>query len=71
MSEEEKEIEDLVKHFLTGTINENVRKQLIDNLAAYGNKAIEPIHRCISDPSIQNEELKIYALDTIKRIKES
>ena len=58
-------------HFLTGTINENVRRQIIDNLAVYKENAIDPITKIISDPTLQNEKLKIYGLEKIKKIRES
>jgi hypothetical protein len=70
--EEEREIESHVDHFLNGTTNEMVRKQIIDTLVSYGTKAIEPINRAISDPSIQNDEgLKIYGQEKIKLIENS
>ena len=40
MSIEEREIEGLLDHFLNGTTNEMVRKQIIDTLSTYGNRAI-------------------------------
>jgi hypothetical protein len=55
LSIEEREIEGLLDHFLNGTTNEMVRKQIIDTLSTYGNRAIEPINRAISNPTIQNE----------------
>ena len=68
----EREIKGHVDHFLNGTTNEMVRKQIIDTLASYGTKAIEPINRAISEPSIQNNEgLKMYGLEKIKLIGES
>ena len=36
----EREIERSVNHFLKGTTNEMVRKQIINTLASYGPKAI-------------------------------
>ena len=70
MSIEEREIEGLLDHFLNGTTNEMVRKQIIDTLSTYGNRAIEPINRAIFDPSIQNDGLKMYGLEKIKLIGE-
>ena len=68
----EREIKGHVDHFLNGTTNEMVRKQIIDTLASYGSRSIEPIKRAISDPSIQNDEvLKMYGLEKIKLIEES
>jgi hypothetical protein len=68
----EREIKGHVDHFLNGTTNEMVRKQIIDTLASYGARAIEPINRAISDPSIQKDEiLKMYGLEKIKLIEES
>ena len=49
----EREIKGHVDHFLNGTTNEMVRKQIIDTLASYGSRSIEPIKRAISDPSVQ------------------
>lgn len=71
MSIEDREIEGLIDHFLNGTTNEMVRKQIIDTLSTYGNRAIDHINRAISDPSIQNEGLKTYAFEKIKLIKDS
>jgi hypothetical protein len=68
----EREIEGHVDHFLNGTTNEMVRKQIIDTLASYGPKAIEPINRAISDPSVQKDKgLKMYGQEKIKLIEES
>ncbi len=70
--EEKREIKSHVDHFLNGTTNEMVRKQIIDTMASYGTKAIEAINRVISDPSIQNDEvLKIYGQEKIKLIENS
>jgi hypothetical protein len=70
-TDEEREIEGHVDHFLNGTTNEMVRKQIIDTLSSYGTKAIEPLKRAISDPSIQNEEgLKTYGVEKIRLIEE-
>jgi hypothetical protein len=68
LSIEDREIEGLLDHFLNGTTNEMVRKQIIDTLSTYGNRAIEPINRAISNPSIQNEGLKMYGLEKIRLI---
>jgi hypothetical protein len=71
-TDEEREIESHVDHFINGTTNEMVRKQIIDTLVSYGTKAIDPIKRAILDPSIQNdEELKLYGLEKIKLIEQS
>jgi hypothetical protein len=71
-SDEEIEMERHIDHFLNGTTNEMVRKQVIDTLASYGTKAIDPIKRAISDPSIQSSEgLRMYGLEKIKLIEES
>ena len=71
-SDEEIEMERHIDHFLNGTTNEMVRKQVIDTLASYGPKAIDPIKRAISDPSIQSSEgLRMYGLEKIKLIEES
>ena len=70
--DKDREIESHMDQFLNGTTNEMVRKQVIDTLASYGTKAIDPIKRIISDPSIQNDEgLRMYALEKIKLIEES
>jgi hypothetical protein len=50
-TDEEREIESHVDHFINGTTNEMVRKQIIDTLVSYGTKAIDPIKRAILDPS--------------------
>jgi hypothetical protein len=71
-SDQDREIESHVDHFLNGTTNEMVRKQVIDTLASYGIRAIDPIKRVISDPSIQKDEgLRLYGLEKIKLIEES
>ena len=68
----EREIEGHVDHFLNGTTNEMVRKQIIDTLASYGPKAIEHINRAISDPSIKKDEgIRMYGQEKIKLIEES
>ncbi len=68
----EREIKGHVDHFLNEATNEMVRKQIIDTLASYGSRSIEPIKRAISDPSVQIDEgLKMYGLEKIKLIEES
>jgi hypothetical protein len=70
--EEKREIESHVDHFLNGTTNEMVRKQIIDTLSSYGPKAIDSINRAISDPSIENDEdLKSYGQEKIRLIEDS
>ena len=48
-SDKNRTIESYVDHFLNGTANDMVRKQVIDALASYGTKDIDPIKRSISD----------------------
>jgi len=68
----EREIEGHVDHFLKGTTNEMVRKQIINTLASYGPKAIEPINRAIADPSVKKDNgLKMYCQEKIKLIEET
>ncbi|MGN6708608.1 MAG: hypothetical protein ACTHKF_04600 [Candidatus Nitrosocosmicus sp.] len=70
-SDEESEKKD-IRPFLNGTANEMVRKQVIDTLASYGPKSLDPIKRAISYPSMQSSEgLRMYGLEKIKLIEES
>ena len=52
-SDEDREIKSHVDHFLNGTTNEMVRKQVIDSPASYGIRYIKYKKNCFGSFSIK------------------
>jgi hypothetical protein len=64
---EEKQIEDIKSRFLS-TIDKETRKKVLDTLATYGSKAIDPINEVIK-LTVDND-VKSHGLDLIRQIRE-
>jgi hypothetical protein len=63
-----KQIEKIKEQF-TLTIHSETRKKAIDALSAYGNNGIDAINDLMR--ITVNDEVKMYGLDTIKKIKDT
>ena len=70
LSEEEKQIDNFKRQF-RDTVNANVRKEIFDTLATYGNKGISAINELLSDFDLQNPDVKRHGLEVIRKLKES
>jgi hypothetical protein len=66
MSSEEEQIKKLMQYATSA--NDNVKAEVIDALAEYGEKGIEPIYNIIDKTN--NDALKIRGLQALKSIKE-
>jgi len=64
---EEKQIEDIKNRFLS-TVDPETRKKVLDALATYGSKAINPINDLIK--ITVDTDVKSYWLDLIRQIRE-
>ncbi|MDN5867937.1 MAG: hypothetical protein L0H55_11135 [Candidatus Nitrosocosmicus sp.] len=67
LSDIQKQIEEYKKQF-HNTIDENIRKQIIGNIAVHGKQGIDHINELISADSIINEEIRLHGLQTIKKL---
>jgi hypothetical protein len=64
---EEKQIEDIKNRFIS-TVDPNTRNKVLDALASYGSKAIDPINELIKLTVVT--DVKSHGLDLIRQIRE-
>ena len=65
------QVDRLKDQFLDDSINEEISISVLDLLAENGDEGIAVIQDLIRDSYIQNQKIKLYALELIKRNKES